>query len=566
MSLPDDPPPLPPPRRPRDPLLDDPVFAEIVSAEPATPAEPIYAEPVEAPAEVELPIARPAARAKAMPVRSPRPLSIPSTMPPPPIGSDPPKGQWFAACGVIGCLGILVLASIVLLAWIAITLLSEFGHKIGEKKPDPIATQSGSRPGPIAPTVLVNDIKLPLEGAVDAVGHGGGGRFLLLRIPRLQQLHVFDANEAQVVQKIPLAEKNALFAAGASKAFAYYPASGKLERFDLGTGASEFQFTRPSPVTLVDAMAIGPGSDGPLYLIATSPGSPAKIQTLDTVTFQTLASHEVKGWLGRNDREVYARASFDGSVLGVAGANGALAIRFDEGKPRAIPLSPKAGLAVPSPDGQFVYTSRGVYDSNGKLRSGTERNFFTFPTTHGSGLFLSLEVDEGKVTGFPKLHAAGSSSTSELVALDKGEVFGALPANVLDGQTIPTDERVHLWPDAGLLAFLPVESNQLLLFKIDVPMQLKEAGKEFLAFASDPATIARRGSEWSYAPRFWSKSGLKPKLTLEDPIPKGMKLANGKLTWTPLPGGVDSVELELEATDAETSLKATRKFRVRIVE
>lgn len=566
MSLPDDPPPLPPLPRPRDPLLDDPLFAEIVSAEPARPAEPIYAEPVEAPAEAELPIARP----KAMPVRAPRPLSIPSTMPRPPIGTDPPKGQWFAACGVIGCLGILVLVSIVLLAWIAITLLSEFGHKIGEKKPDPIATQTGNRPGPIAPTVLVNDIKVKLQGTFDSVGHGGGGRFLLLRIPRLQQLHIFDANEAQVVQKIPLPEKNALFAAGASKVFAYYPASGKLERFDLGTGASEFQYTRPSPVTLVDAMAIGPGSDGPLYLIATSPGSPAKIQALDTGTFQTLASHEVKGWLGRNDRQVYVRASFDGSVLGVAGANGALAIRFDEAKPRAIPLIPKAGpppkLAVPSPDGQFLYTSRGVFDANGKPLAGTERDFYTCPTTHGSGLFLSLDVEGGQVTGFPKLHAAGSSSTSELVALDKGELSGALPANVLDGQTIPTDERVHLWPDAGLLAFLPIESNELQLYKINVPMQLKEAGKEFLAFASDPAAIARRGSEWSYTPRFWSRSGLKPTLSLEDPSPKGMKLANGKLTWTPLLGGVDSVELELEATDAETGLKAIQKFRVRIVE
>ena len=566
MSLPDDLPPLPPPPPSRDPLLDDPLFAEIVNAEPAISAEPIYAEPVEAPAEAELPIARP----RAQPVRAPKPLSIPSTMPRPPIGTDPPKGEWFAACGVIGCLGILVLVSIVVLAWIAITLFSEFGHKLGEKKPESIVAQSVSRPGPIAPTVLVNDISLSLDGAVDAVGHGGGGRFLLLRIPRLKQLHVFDANEAQVVQKIPLLEKNALFAAGASKVFAYYPATGKLERFDLGTGASEFQFTRPSPVTLVDAMAIGPGSDGPLYLIATSPGSPAKIQTLDTGTFQNLTSFEMKNWLGRDDRQVYARASFDGLVLGVAGRNGALAIRLDEANARAVPLSPRAGLppkmAVPSPDGQFLYTSRGVFEANGNTLSGGGRNFFTFPTTHGGGLFLSLEVDEGKVTGFPKLHVAGSSSTSELVALDKGEMFGALPANVLDGQTIPTDERVHLWPDAGLLAILPIESNELRLFKINVPMQLKEAGKEFLAFASDPATIARRGSEWSYAPRFWSKSGLKPTLTLEDPSPKGMKLGNGKLIWTPPPGGVDSVELELEATDAATGLKATQKFRIRIVE
>ena len=55
-------------------------------------------------------------------------------------------------------------------------------------------------------------------------------------------------------------------------------------------------------------------------------------------------------------------------------------------------------------------------------------------------------------------------------------------------------------------------------------------------------------------------------MTLEDPSPKGMKLGNGKLTWTPLPGGVDSVELELEATDEATGLKATQKFRIRIVE
>lgn len=574
MSLPDDLPPIPPSR---DPLLDDPLFAEIVGPEAVKqPGELPYAEAVEEPPADDLPIAKlaavqppsepvPVARPKAQPVR-PIP-SFPSMMPKPPAETEPPKGQWFAACGVIGCLGILVIGSIALLAWIAITLLSEFGNKIGEKKPDPVVTQSSVRPGPIAPTVLVNDITFPLDGTFDAVGHGGGGRFLILRIPRLKELHVFDANKAQVVHRIKYGDGNALFAAGAAKLFVYTPSSGKIERFDLVTGQSEAEVVKPKAATIVDALAMGPGSDGPLYLLSARPGSQSQIHALDATTLDLLATHEFKEWTGRPDRRVFVRASSDGMVLGVAAIRGSVAIRFDEAKPRAIPLVPDFGanpmFAAPSPDGQYLFTPRGVFDANGKHLAGTGRKpFFTFPTAHGSGLFLSVDVENDRVEGFPKLHAAGSLGTSELVALGRGEVSGDIPANEIRDQ-IPANERVQLWPGAGLLAVLPISNAELELYKVDIQTELKDASRDFIAFASEPVLTARRGAEWSYTPQFWSRSKLKPSVRLVEPMVTVMGFKGDKLVW--IPQGVEAVDVELEVTGA-AGLTATQKFRVRVVE
>ena len=574
MSLPDDPPPVPPSR---DPLLDDPLFAEIVGPEAVKqPSDLPYAEAVEEPPADDLPLAKlaavqppsepvPVARPKAQPVR-PIP-SLPSVMPKPPAETEPPKGQWIAACSVIGCLGILVIGCIALLAWIAIALLSEFGNKIGEKKPDSVATQSNVRLGPIAPTVLANDTTVKLQGTFDAVCHGGGGRFLILRIPRLMELHVFDANAAEVVQRIRVGDPNVLFAAGATKLFVYFPSSGKIQRFDLLTGLGEADVVKPKAATIVDALAMGPGSDGPLYLLSARTGLQSQIHALDSTTLDLLATHEFKEWTGRPDRRVFARASFDGMVLGVSAIRGSVAIRFDEGKPRAIPLVPDFGappmFAAPSPDGQFLYTARGVFDSNGKHLAGTGRKpFFTFPTAHGSGLFLSLDVENDQVEGFPKLHAAGSIGTSELIALDRGEVAGDIPANEIRDQ-FPANERVQFWPGAGLLAVLPISNAELNLYKVDIQTELNRASRDYIAFATDPVLTARRGVEWNYTPQFWSKSKRKPSVRMVEPMVTVMGFQGDKLVWNPQVVG--TVDVELEVTSG-TGMTATQKFRVRVVE
>ena len=578
MSFPEDerPPPLPAPRR--DPLLDDPVFAEIVS--PVPPAA-VYAEPVEALPAADLPVAElvhpePKAPPPAPPRRTEFASQAPSVRPAPlatgsSVPTKPARPQWIAACGVLGCLGIAILGAIALLAYIAITILSEVGGQTSNRKKENVPEESRNvtRPGPIAPTVLVNDVPMPLDGTVDAVGRGAGGRYLLLRIPVKEQLHVFDANKAEIVHKIPLGERNALFAAGAAKLFVYKPVSKTIERFDLLSGQSELQVEKPKSAVLVDALAIGPGSDGPLYLMTARPGMPSQIHVLDTATLELTVRHDLPAWRGREDRRVHVRASHDGTLLGVAGAKGACAIRFEDQKPRVFALAPDRGpppeYATPSPDGQHLFAPCGVFDDSGKRVLGTGRNpFFTLPAAHGSGLFVSLAVRDTQVEGAPQLHAISSDTPVPLVTLDKGELSGELPANEL--RDLTPDDRVHLWPDAGLLAILSASNTELQLFQVDVAKELSKSLKAFIAFASDPPTTARRGGVWQYTPRFWTRNERSIPSLLVSGL-KDARLEGQQISWAVPPTATGSVEVSITAETAEfTERKAVQKFRIAIVE
>jgi hypothetical protein len=552
------------------PEFDD----DLPVAEVVQPLPPKVTEP--APAVKSLP--------KAMPVRESAPKP-PPIVPKSPIfdaanQTEPPKPQWIAACGVIGCLGVVVIAAIALLAWIAITLLSQIGEKISERRKDggTAEIKASIQRGPIAATTLPDNHTLHLSSQADAIGRGAGGRLLLLRIPRLRQLDVFDANRGEIALKIPVDEEKALFAAGANKVYVYKQLSGRIEKIDLWTGHAELEKPLPQGIGLVDGLAIGAGSDGPLYLFTVSPNKPSRIHVLDTATMELTATHEMQKWIGREDRQVNAHASFDGRLLGVAGANGAVAIPFNNnGNPKAIPLTSRTGaapvLATPSPDGQYLYTTRGVFDAAGKQLSGTSSSLFSIPTAHGSGLFVGLNVENGILNGHPQLYAAGGEPPEELITLKDGELAGELRANVFDSRSIPAIDRIHLWPGAGLLAVLPVSNQELQLFKVDVRRELQRSSREFIAFASDPPTIIQRGAEWRYMPQFWSLDDRKkpsqqvsPSITFEGP--RGMhREKEGWLIWNVPPDVKEPIEVTITATldNAENS-SATQKFRLRFAE
>src|SRR5947209_6246179 len=57
---------------------------------------------------------------------------------------------------------------------------------------------------------------VPLPSAVADVTAGGGGRYLILHLPRERKLAVFDCAAARVVRYLPVADDSIRFAAGAS--------------------------------------------------------------------------------------------------------------------------------------------------------------------------------------------------------------------------------------------------------------------------------------------------------------------------------------------------------------
>ena len=460
-----------PPPPARDPLLDDPAFAELVGP---PPVEPAFAEPVEEPIE-SLPVAK-VIRPKAVAVPpAPATKLAPNISMPVPVETEPPKPNWFMACGVIGCVGVLIIAAIVTLIWIAITLLSNIGDKIGKPTKRADATTPKAQRGPLAPTVLANDIEVPLAGRVDAVARGGGGRFLLMRTSRTKEIHVFDANQAQIVYKIPARESGTRFVAGSDKIFVCDPIDKKLYRYDLFSG--EFEAEEKLPNAALHTIAIGAGSSGPLYLLTSTASKKLRILHFDSATLKQL-KEDTFTFAVDFDASMLARASDNGSVLGVSCKDGAVAIAGLGGSnPTARLLtperSPKPKWAIPSPDGQFFYTPRGVFGTGGNPFLGTRSGFHTFPVSSGNDWFLSLdETEEDVVSGTPRRYPAGKADLAQFTALEKVFLPGNFPANEPRGDDLLPADRIHYWPSAGLAAVLPTtpasEPAMLKLYKLPV--------------------------------------------------------------------------------------------------
>src|SRR5262249_25581075 len=152
-----------------------------------------------------------------------------------------------------------------------------------------------------------------LPGTFSDVCVGGGGRFLILHLPKLRKLAIFDVNEAKIAHYISLAADNIKFAAGLDKLMVVLPDSNIIQRWDLRT----FEREAPAPLALkgtVKALCMGSASHGPLLVGGADGPTPlGGVAFLDVQTFKPLEftnQHQ----LGFGDG-VHLRASADGKVF-----------------------------------------------------------------------------------------------------------------------------------------------------------------------------------------------------------------------------------------------------------
>ncbi|MBN9522571.1 hypothetical protein J0H58_29300 [bacterium] len=561
-----------PPVPVRDPLLDDPLFADLVEVKPLPDltVEPVAetlpaAEPLDA-----LPVAEEAPAPKATPVRPPRPRPVtPPPRPelPPPEASRP---RWFAACAVLGCFGLGFLGALAFIAYAAIMLL----QGVSDLRPEQTWVSTSARPGPVAPTTM-GQAKVPvvLPATVDAVGRAAGGRFLLLRTPRTKEIHVFDPNVGRVVRQFDVGDPQALFAGSASKLFVYRPNSAELDRWDLTTGQKEHTERRPDGVVKPDSLVVGAGVDGPVYLLSVpASGGASNVRELDPVTLRQKdgGSYQLSGWRGNPGTRVHVRASDDGAVLGVTTPEGAQVVRFaPRSAPALVKLAAIAGqpplLVAPSADGRLAFTPVGMYDATDGTRK-TARTPYTFPPAHGTGLFLSLNRDIATRTLTDPVRLHPVADPDVWVELEDVGVPRGLASN--DTGDLPPDQRVHVWPAAGVALVIPPGSRDQQLLnvrKVDVKTLLQEGiNRPYLLVGSEPQLWAERGREWRYAPAVWTNvEGVTPTVTKVGG-PNDLQVRNGELVWTP---GAAAPESGYDVTIRVSveGLTTEQKFRIAVV-
>ena len=117
----------------------------------------------------------------------------------------------------------------------------------------------------VPPKLAADKVVKNLPEIASDVRVGGGGRYLVLHLPKLKKLAVFDVNEAAIVRYIPLAEDKVVYAAGLDKVVVGLCKRGVVERWDLGTGVKELSRAVPGAAD-VDRVVLGSASRGPVLV------------------------------------------------------------------------------------------------------------------------------------------------------------------------------------------------------------------------------------------------------------------------------------------------------------
>ncbi|HUR55311.1 MAG TPA: hypothetical protein VMZ71_14350 [Gemmataceae bacterium] len=490
-------------------------------------------------------------------------------MPPPPAplpadGEPLPRAQVRTACAVVGCLSLVVVAALAALVYIVLTVLGELTPQPAGTEKDRKEKKLTARPDPTGPTKLKTERDtVALDAPFDAVGRAANGRFLLLKVR--DRLAVFDPVEAKVVKAFPLGEKDALFAGGAGKLFVYRPKAKELDQFDLLTGEKDETAKKPDAIGGVDHLVAGTAADEPVLAVNAGDRRSSEVAVIDP-TPAAWKFYRVAPWV-LTDARLLARTSADGRTVGVVGRppgdRESKILRFtppgsfNASLPRGTdPL----GHLAPSPDGRYVYSARGVFDRDGKPALRPDGGYFyTLPAAHGGDLFLSVGVaDDGKFEGPVKLHLAGERTAAAAFAGVR------LPTGLdaSDASEVPMDQRIHLWPAAGLLAVLPTSNAAIDMYKVDVPALLKNSGKDYLMFGSEPPTSATRGETLTYRPTVWSSAGS---VTFDVTEPAGAVVKDSQLVW-PVPQSGDEREVTVKLLAKAGNRPAEQSFRVLLVD
>jgi hypothetical protein len=426
----------------------------------------------------------------------------------------------------------------------------------GPGKGEPMVALKPAPPAPSAvrPPALKDDkvtVKLPSPAAQDAC-FGGGGRFLILRLPGTQKLAVFDVNEAKVVKYIAIAEADAKFAAGLSHLIVALPGAGAFQRWSLTT--FEKEATVASPVDQIGHIAMGSASDGPLLVQPRTQdrfgGVPAAFKLLDPRTFKESdlkvitkrsphAGHDHQ--MGVAKRPML---SADGRVICGCGVYVRTANGYES--------TPAHDHSTAGPEGRYLY-------GPGRIQTAEGAQVGELHFGHGKGVWNYSAAQGPYFFSLSQVQTAGGASRSKAelklhIAGDRREVYIHPDQNVFDplfdwhsGSGV-FGSHVFCVPDAELLIVLSKPGDELILSKLDWKKSLEKSGRDLL-YLTDSPPPAERGSAYRYLPAVRStKGGVKARL---ETSPDGMKLTPDGITWDVPKGFAESsAEVLLTLTDA----------------
>ncbi|MCA9094923.1 MAG: hypothetical protein KDA68_15660 [Planctomycetaceae bacterium] len=401
--------------------------------------------------------------------------------------------------------------------------------------------------------------------------------------PRIRKLIVWDLINLKTHFEVPIHESSEsdqrnpkeedvdpelLFTAGRRELILYRRISNSFERWDLETGRQIRVIPNPHSVT-VNAMAMGSASEGPVAMGFYDKNQRA-IQNEDVMIVDSGDFTKLIEKFGAESflthQGVYGidlRAAANGSCFSIYCRNimGSSMQYFLLRRKIEWPLlaSGHFGHRLPGPDGSTLFTSRGVFNADGQKGLPTPLNHYTnsFPACSGSWYVNLASADGSLITGnteklrvFPELKLRDDQEMS--IPLKQFE-FEWLPPRrpVTSSPWFPDDQRIHLIPWANLLLVIPIETNRIDLYQVDLDKLLKSSGKAHLYIRSRPPSHVKANRRFEYQIET-TGSSAPFKYTLELGPPNASVNAQGLLSWeTPKNGGVSPHSFIIKVSDRE---------------
>ncbi len=335
------------------------------------------------------------------------------------------------------------------------------------------------------PEMEAANVEVKLPAAFGDLVIGGGGRYVIVHLPDLRKIAVFDVNAANVVKQLPAPSDRIFLAAGADALLAYDRKLGILQRWSL---EGEFERERTGRIELKhepEWMAMGSASAGPLAIGGGgNPSSPGKAVFLNPKTLKTIPYKQKResGSRGLPDMDpAQVRASADGNAFaGWILDSSPSGIYFSElnGSTETTRYQHLgARFVVPDASGNLLYTAKGVFASAElttmkRRHGGTRPTSFRIPSVDGK---FAIEVP---VTDREPGDQEKPQERAELKVYKPGveENAIAIPDVAIQGQPrlfgswgcLSPERQYILIPAAKLLITHPESRTRLRMRRVDI--------------------------------------------------------------------------------------------------
>lgn len=348
------------------------------------------------------------------------------------------------------------------------------------KSPDPKIPTANIAPGvklvqetgaklPIMPPMMTESrIEVALPAAIGDACVAGGGRYLVFHCPKARNLVLFDVNTLKLEKPITVISDDVLFAAGMNKLMVIYPDSKDIIRYDLATlklETNEVLEVRQRPTVA----GMGSGVAGPLILggiPSQNNASKMALTFLDPDTLKEVRIEKAEGEF---------KVTFAAAAKMRVSANGAtIGAWFEQLQPTGLQIARLSGNTIsgsyladsvgnvsPGPDGQKVFTEKGLFDAMAKPEGPRTS---VVPASQGIG-HVSLAGTPG---GKQQVAVWGPDKEKPLFQSDELPGFdGKRDPFERDNPNLALDRRLFFIPDAKILVVVPPAANKLLIYRLD---------------------------------------------------------------------------------------------------